>query len=209
MNRALTGVLALVIISASCSSPKKTTTAHTPAPAVNKQEPHRKNIACGGIMKDAKQPRLDWIIEDNSVLDSITTLPKPDGYKVYSLDTLQAREFFRQTKDTSQKLSVVIPLPAPLGCRVYALSSSGVMNAKLAEKYPDLVALQGSDQQGASQLRLNYDGKWVKGQVLSGGKTYLVNPVRSNGVIYYMVYARSDSKEVKEPFEGGGVKTTK
>jgi hypothetical protein len=189
------GLIALGLFSVSCSSTKKAAT-----PAGNGAVTNA-NIACSDLQKEAGEPRLDWIIEKNSVLDNLTTLAKPSSYKVYSLDTNQMRSFFKAYKDAADKqavLKILLPLPEPVGCRTYTLAESGVMPAKLKEKYPDIVSLKSKDGTG---VRLDYDGLKIRAQVTEGADVYVFTPVRNNGTTYYMVYKRSETGEKKEQFE--------
>lgn len=149
---------------------------------------------------DADQPHLDWIMEDNAVLDKMQTLTKPKSYKVYSLDSAQAKSFFNAAKTTGAK--TVIPLPAPYECKSFSLSESGAMSDKLKAKYPDIVSLKGTDDDTKkSDVRLDFDGSKVRGQIIWAGEVYLITPVRGESGYYYMIYAKKDTGEKKQEFE--------
>ena len=201
-----TSLVILALISLSCNSTRKTASIS----GTRANSPARKSIACGEQAKESSQPHLDWIIEENSVLDNVTTLSRPSSYKVYSLDSVQLRSFFHAAKGTPGKpgsVKTILPLPAPFECRTYAFSESNAMSQQLKEKYPDIVSLKGSDETGKADARLDYDGMKLRGQIMWNKEIYLISAIPNNGRYYYMVYLRSDSGEQKEPFEENPVQT--
>jgi hypothetical protein len=203
-----TALVILALISLSCKSTRKTAS----ATGTGNTATVSKKVACAEQVKESSQPHLDWIIEENSVLDNLTTLSRPSSYRVYSLDSLQLRAFFYSAKGTEGKpgnAKTVLPLPTPFECRTYALTESNAMSPKLREKYPDIVSLKGTDESGKADARLDYDGSKVRGQIMWNKEVYLISAVKNNGKTYYMVYLRSDSGDKKEPFEEQGLKPQK
>lgn len=76
------------------------------------------------------------------------------------------------------------------------------MSAGLQEKYPDLISLQGNGVNNKSaDLRLDWDGTQLHGQLLYNGSTFLITPVATNSGIVYLFYDKNDSGEIKQPFE--------
>ena len=196
------GVLVLASVLLSCNTQKKTT-----ASSGGEEKKGNRRIACSQQTKNDSQPRLEWIIEDDSVLNGLTTMERPSSYKVYSLDSAQAKTFFRSFNDTSRKqerITMYLPLPAPHGCKAFNVSNSKVMNQKLKEKYPEIVTLQGVGADGKGDVRINYDGIRVKTQVNMNGEIILLNAVRHKGRTFYVAYARAASKDKKESFEESG-----
>jgi hypothetical protein len=189
-----TGLLVAGLLIVSCSGTKKGSTAQ------NNGSSTKKKIACSEHKMDADVPHLDWIVEDNAVLEKMQTLTRPTNYKVYSLDSAQAKTFFNTAKTSGGK--TVIPLPAPYECKSFSLSESGAMSDKLKAKYPDIVSLKGTDEDTKkSDVRLDFDGNKVRGQIIWGGEVYLITPVRGEKGYYYMVYAKKDTGEKKGTFE--------
>ena len=186
------GLLVAGLMVLSCSNTKKGTTAQNGSV--------KKKIACSDHKMDADQPHLDWIVEDNAVLEKMQTLTKPTNYRVYSLDSAQAKAFFNAARASKGK--TVIPLPAPYECRNFELSESGAMSDELKKKYPDIVSLKGTDDATKkSDVRLDYDGNKVRGQIIWAGEVYLITPVKGENGYYYMVYAKKDTGETKKAFE--------
>lgn len=197
------GVFVLALGLLSCNTSRKTTASS----GGGDRKGDKQKIACSQQAKDDSQPRLEWIIEDTSVLSGLKTMERPSSYKVYSLDSVQAKTFFRSFNDTSrkqEKIRMTLPLPAPNECKAFDVSNSRVMNKKLKEKYPELVTLQGRGTDGKGDARINYDGIKVKIQVNMNGEIILINPIRHNGRTYYVAYARADSRDKKESFEENG-----
>jgi hypothetical protein len=190
------GVVIVALVLWSCGSAKKTT-------ASGNKGKNGRQVACPVI---EGQPQLSWYVESNLVLDSIK-MKQPPGAKVYSLDTTEAKEFFRLFRDSAGKYNKVLmtlPLPAPNECKTFDVSVSGVMNAKLREKYPEIIALEGRATNGRGDARINYDGHKMKIQVNMNGEIILINALRHRGRTYYVVYARAASTDKKEPFEESG-----
>jgi hypothetical protein len=198
-NRLLAlGCLISGLVFGACGSAKKTT-------ASNKGK-NGKQLACS-VNED--QPHLSWYVEKTELLDSFRMKqPIAPGARVYTLDTNSAKSFFALFKDSvGRKTKVVmpLPLPAPNECKTFDVSVSRVMNDKLREKYPDIIALEGKATDGKGDARINWDGHKVKIQVNMGGQVTLVNAIRYHGQTYYMVYSRASSPDKKEPFEETGV----
>ncbi len=120
--------------------------------------------------------------------------PFPKNYKSY--EVMGAGDFFQRAKAGEQE--VMIPLPA--GCIPFKTSLSETMSPGLREKYPQLVSLKGSNSAG-DDLRLDWNGTDFSGQVLAGGKTYLITHFPQMPATVYGVYEKGDAATQKQPFE--------
>lgn len=133
--------------------------------------------------------------------------PPPVRYRLYSLEQKQLDRFFAfftnaaadSSRSGEQILSV--PLPGPIGCRFFRLRRSDVLSAALQQKYPNLIALRGLSEEGGNDLRLEYDGKKMKGQVIWQGQIYLIDPLEKDGAYVYVLYAKEDAGVRKRMFE--------
>ncbi len=191
------GVIVSTLISGSCKTGKKTAAVGT-----NKDG---RQVACP--IKNEDQPHLTWYVEKTTLLDSMKMRLPTKEASVYSLDTGETKKFFALFRDSvgmNTRIVMTLPMPAPNGCKTFNVSVSKVMNAKLREKYPDIIALEGKGTDGKGDARINYDGHKVKIQVNMNGSVVLMNAARYHGNTYYVVYARNASPDKKEPFEETG-----
>jgi len=123
----------------------------------------------------------------------------PYKYKIYRInqDTLQA--FFREFR-LKNDLGMVVP--AGKTCEAFTMRRSGAMSPELQQKYPDIISLQGNGiNNKAAELRLDWDGTQVKGQLTHNENIYYITPVNSSEGLIYIIYDRKDTAETKEPIE--------
>lgn len=93
-----------------------------------------------------------------------------------------------------------INIPLPAGCTNFSVTVSSTMSPELAAKYPDIISLKGSSEAGAD-LRLDWDGTQMRGQVILRGDTWLLEPFAAGGKTFYLVYHKADASATKKPFE--------
>ena len=158
---------------------------------------------CSIIPAPGNQP-LNWQKEPDRVLKEVNAAMLPAVYTVYRIDSAELKAFFsaaRLSRENS-KAEVVVPLPQPIGCRLFAVFEAGTMPEELKKKFPDIVSLKGMDKETpASDIRLEYNGRMMQGQVTRDGETYFIKPVTSGNRFYYLIYAKSDVKRKKQDFE--------
>lgn len=146
-----------------------------------------------------EQPHPMW----QEVKSSQTTFPAgftaPYKYKLYQVnqDTLQA--FFSAFRQRSEQGMVI---PVGKSCEPLLMRRSGTMSQALQEKYPDIISLQGNGTVNkAAELRLDWDGKQLKGQLSHNESIYYITPVNTGEGLRYMIYDRKETAETKQPFE--------
>lgn len=127
---------------------------------------------------------------------SAASLPKQ--YKAYEVSADSLNAFFRAARHKS--CAMVIPMTD--GCEPFVMRVSEAMSPELRNKYPDLVSLQGNGVNNkAADLRLDWDGRQLQGQLIFNGSTYLIAPIAGQDGIVYLIYDRNDTNEIKQPFE--------
>lgn len=192
------GLIVSALVLGSCKTGKKTTT-------TTGTDKNGRQVACP--VKNEDQPHLNWYVEKTELLDSLKMRIPSKEAKVYSLDTTETKKFFALFRDSvgmNTRVVMSLPMPAPNECKTFDVSVSKVMSAKLRQKYPDIIALEGKGTDGKGDARINYDGHKVKIQVNMNGSVVLVNAARYHARTYYVVYARPSSPDKKEPFEETG-----
>lgn len=166
-------------------------------------------VACSNASAQDQSPRVSW---SSAPIDTPQTLsfPLPAKYSLYEIWGGELISFFavfkNATPDSAQarELTITIPLPTPAGCQAFRVRRSDVLSPALQQKYPDLIALRGVSAEGGHDLRLEYDGVRIKGQVLWQGQVYLVEPLyptRKGDKHLYMIYAKEDAGIRKRMFE--------
>lgn len=158
----------------------------------------------------AGNPVVDWKKETANVLKDANTTVFPATYSVYSVDSVSMKAFFTAAKLTKEdsKVEIVVPLPSPIGCRVFSVFESGTMSDELKKKFPDIVTLKGMDKESPlTDIRLEYNGRMMQGQVIRDGETYFIKPVTSGNKFYYLIYSKSDALQPKQDFEKDAAKT--
>lgn len=182
--------LGLSVLLASCAGSNKATT---------KKQTLATNTAIGDDVcrqtLQADAPYIAWMPKTDDVfkaMESPVMLPK--AHDVYAVDTAQLRAFFNAAK--KGEVQTAIPLANGMGCRVFTLKRSGAMSEELQQKYPDMISLQGQDRDTkAGDARVDYNGKAVQIQIQMDNVTYLMKPISSGGVFYYVMYR----KEAPQP----------
>lgn len=109
----------------------------------------------------------------------------PGNYTVFTADNEKA--FFTAAK----KLDGTAAIQLPSGCRRFRLSLSDAMSPEMMKRYPDLVSLKGSAADG-TDLRLDWDGTSMRGQVVENGKSYLLEPHVTGIQKVYLLYSKDD-----------------
>lgn len=142
---------------------------------------------------------IQWWMVDKNVLAGYSAMPLPSDYQVYSLDAKELKRFFSVADDNKSTLFFV-PVGNKPNCVQYDISRSEILPDSLKMKFPQLVSLKGKGT-GGDDIRLDYDGNVLQGQIISDGEMYYITPLNHNGKTFHMVYKRSDSKEVKQEFE--------
>lgn len=160
-----------------------------------------KKMACGKVEIETDVPHIDWFEESNTGLAAHPELNPPKAYKVYTLESSQLKRFFEAAADGNKQTKTVVPLNGAVGCRVFSMKRSGTIPKALAEKYPGLVSLSGNGVEGMGDIRLDYDGNKMNGQVIWKEEVYLIAPVEYDRQVHYIVYKKSDSNVEKEAFE--------
>jgi hypothetical protein len=144
------------------------------------------------------QPHLDWY--QAVIPEGTAKAPLPDRFDVFAVDPKQVLAFFREAMQHAAP--VAVPLPAPIGCQTFQVSASGVISPGLAAKYPDLPSLKGIHP--SSDLRLDFDGKNMHGQVLWKGLVIFIEPYETPGEVFYLIYLQQNAGRFKQPFESSG-----
>lgn len=91
-------------------------------------------------------------------------------------------------------------VPLPSGCKRFSVTVSQTMSPELAAKYPDIISMKGSADDG-SDLRLDWNGKEMRGQVVSGADTWFIEPYSSGTQTCSLIYHKNDASATKRPFE--------
>lgn len=161
-----------------------------------------KKVACGKVDMEADVPHIDWFEANRAALEKDKELNLPVAYHVYTVEETQLNRFFETAVEQSsdKEVKTVVPLGGA-GCQVFTVKRSGTMSPELSKKYPELVSLSGTGTNGTGDLRLDFDGKKMNGQVIWRNETYLISPVEHSNKTYYIIYKKSDSAVEKQPFE--------
>jgi uncharacterized protein YcfL len=189
-------LLAGLVLVAACRSSHSAT-------ASNKTGVLTTNGTCN-VGVAAGNPVVDWKKETSNVLKDANTTIFPATYSVYSLDSASMKTFFMAAKQSKEdsRAEIVVPLPSPIGCRVFSVFESGTMSDELKQRFPDIVTLKGADKESPlTDIRLEYNGRMMQGQVVRDGETYFIKPVTSGNKFYYLVYSKTDAQQPKQDFE--------
>jgi hypothetical protein len=192
MTRYITVSLALATL-LSCSTTKKAGNATAKAP--------KKPVACASAKLAGSH--LTWYEVDTSVAVFPKGARMPASYKVYELDSAELAGF---VNSGAQAWQTAVPLPDPTGCQVVSLKQSKTMSEELKKKFPNMVSLQGkSEANPESDVRLDYDGTKLRGQIRWGKDVYIINPVVNGKQTYYVIFDKKNAGARKQPFEQRGV----
>ncbi len=169
-----------LILFAACTSPQKTVSTED---------------ATGCNRAQAGTATLQLTPVDGQKLQFTGTGPTvPTAYTAYTLTGGTA--FFQAAK--IQAATAALQLPS--GCQTFALTRSETMSPELARKYPQLVSLKGTGT-GGRDLRLEWDGQVLHGQVIETDKTYWMEPYNTASGTVYLVFDKADLPKIPRPFE--------
>ncbi|RYD57443.1 MAG: hypothetical protein EOP56_09045 [Sphingobacteriales bacterium] len=172
---------------------------HSGKETASSESPGVRRIACGKIALEPDMPHIDWF-EANNTLTANADLQLPAVYKTYSLSESPLKRFF-ETAAQGKTVKTVVPLGGNTGCQLFNVKKSGTMSGPLADKYPGLVSLSGTGINGTGDIRLDFDGTKMNGQVIWKNEAYLISPVTQGSKRYYIIYKKSDATDEKQPFE--------
>ncbi len=163
----------------------------------SKRMNNNQQIACAS--KHVEGVHLDWIIQKPADFKAPSNFQMPANYSLYTIDSIQLQRFFLRN---NASLKTLVPLPLQKECVIVSLTESGTLSEELKKKYPKMITLQGKmDGAPLSDVRIEYDGTKMKGQIKSGDHLYLITPVASGARIFYIVYDKATSGIPKQPFE--------
>lgn len=187
----------LLLLGASCNSAHKTTDSGPVSKQVSVP------ASCSNAGKTTAQ--LVWVGVANPGAAEAKGKVLPSVFETYTIDNNQLKSFFTAARQPDQRTIVSIPIPTPVGCQEFEVRNSSALPPELAEKYPDMASLQGiGTVNRAGDLRLDYDGSQLHGQVIWNGQVFLITPVESGGKTLYIIYDKSASNEKKGAFESPG-----
>jgi hypothetical protein len=150
------------------------------------------------LFPDQPHPMFEEI--PAAIADAPADIPLPQKYTRYKVagDTLGA--LFNRLRTTNNKTGIILPINNH--CEPFELVVSGTMSQELQSKYPELVAVQGHGVNNkAADVRLEWNGKQMRGQVTYNGTIYLIAGITDNNITTYLVYNKADTGETKKPFE--------
>ncbi len=189
----LTVLAAGVFMSASCQTGHKATASKS----VIRQE-----ICAENWLNFPDQPHPMWE-EVTTIIDFPSNLAPivPRRYKAYRINADTLKAFFAAIQSGKTEIGMVVPITGT-NCESFSLRRSGSMSAELQQKYPDIISLQGNGTANKSaDLRLDWDGSVLKGQVIYNSTIYFITPFTTGQGLIYVLYDKKDTNEVKNPFE--------
>ncbi len=124
----------------------------------------------------------------------------PRKYTAYTVDAAEWKAFAMKVKERGPGEVTGLNIPMPTGCTAFSVTTSSTMSPELAAKYPELASLKGNADDGAD-LRLDWNGTQMRGQILTLGDTYLLEPFVAGGATFYLFYHKGDAAATKKPFE--------
>lgn len=126
------------------------------------------------------------------------TAKLPLKYTVYTVNNLALKKYMMSLK--VKPGNIVLPVNGGLSCIEAYVSNSGTMSAELAAKFPQLVSLKGNGiQDKSATVRLDYDGKELNAEIISGGISYIIEPWKKGSAVYYLLYRKEDSGVERKP----------
>lgn len=187
----ITSLASILLAAAGCHSAHKAT-------ATNSQV--RKSLCGEEWRRFPEQPHPMFEEVPAAIADAPADMPLPQKYVRYKVaeDTLKA--LFTHLRTTGKKAGIIIPINKR--CEPFELMVSGAMSRELQAKYPELVSVQGHGVNNkAADVRLDWNGKQMRGQITYNGEIYLIAGLTDNNVTTYLVYNKSDTREIKQSFE--------
>lgn len=170
----------------SCSSPRGTASGASTA----------KRSAC----PTTGVPAVHFVASNFPASEVATGVNVPNKYSAFSVDAAEWKAFAETLKRRGHDEVTGLNIPLPQGCKNFSVTVSSTMSPELAAKYPDLISLKGNSEDGAD-LRLDWNGAQMRGQVILRGDTWLVEPFAASGKTFYLVYHKADASATKKPFE--------
>jgi hypothetical protein len=171
--------LSLVVLAA-CTTPRKTASTDGTTGC---------NQARAGIATLRLTP-----VERQKIQFARTDQVVPTAYSAYTLSG--GTDFFQAAK--SQPATAALQLPS--GCQTFTVTRSETMSPELARKYPQLVSLKGTGT-GGRDLRLEWDGQVLHGQVMETDKTYWIEPYNTASGTVYLLFDKAALPRTPRPFE--------
>lgn len=189
----LTGLAAGVFLSAGCQTGHKATASRS----VIRQE-----ICAENWLNFPDQPHPMWEEVTTTIDFPERVAPMvPRKYKAYRINADTLKAFFAVIQSGRNEIGMVVPVTGTT-CESFSLRRSGSMSAELQQKYPDIISLQGNGTANkAADLRLDWDGSLLKGQLIYNSTIYFITPFTTGQGVIYVLYDKKDTNEVKNPFE--------
>ena len=155
-----------------------------------------KNASCPTV----GVPPVHFVSRAFPAEDAAVGVNVPRKYASYAVDAAEWKAFAETLKRRGDDEVTGLNIPLPAGCKRFSVTVSSTMSPELAAKYPDLISLKGSSEDGAD-LRLDWDGARMRGQVILRGDTWLMEPFSAGGKTFYLIYHKADASATKKPFE--------
>lgn len=173
-------ILSVAIALASCKGSNKVATVDDSGNIT------RKKTACSKLHVDMNKPHLDWYEADKSILNkSNEILVLPKDYKVYTIDTAQAREFFSALQN-GQILNTAVPLPAPADCQLFTVKKHRFKNEQ--KNIAGAVMAKG-DSKG-QELVIGFYQNMIEANVNWFDIEYEIKAKKIQGIPYMIVYTK-------------------
>jgi len=124
----------------------------------------------------------------------------PTKFRAYEVAQSDWKAFAEKVRERGAGEVTGLALPLPGGCTTFSMTVSSTMPPEMQAKYPDIVSMRGSAADGA-ELRLDWNGTEVQGQITSRGGTFFLTPYPTAGQRIYLIYHKDDAPATKQPFE--------
>lgn len=159
----------------------------------------KNNVACTSRMGNVT---LQWVniqhVKPLKLPAKKGTAKLPLKYTVYTVNSLALKKYMMSLK--VKPGNIVLPVGGDPLCIEAHVSNSGTMSAELAAKFPQLVSLKGNGiKDKSATVRLDYDGKELHAEIVSGGVPYIIEPWKKGTAIYYLLYRKEDSGVERKP----------
>lgn len=149
-------------------------------------------LACGDMHVEPGKKHLDWKVENSSVFKKAKeVLVLPKEYDLFSIDSTQLAQFFYALKQNENlKLSTIVPLPKPAGCKMFTVEKfkrngyQDAANSITATGVSDGQVLNATYVDGILNMLI----KWYDLE-------YAVTPVKAGSDTYYIVYTKTPLTE--------------
>lgn len=145
-------------------------------------------------------PAVHFYPSSFPVAEAAAGVNVPRKYTSYTVDAAEWKSFAQKVKERGPGEVTGLNIPLPAGCTAFSVSLSSAMSPELAAKYPDIISLKGTTENGAD-LRLDWNGTGMRGQVILRGDTWLLEPFAASEKTFYLIYHKADASATKKPFE--------